>query len=270
MLHGCSGFGSSFRAEITRRYGSADVLTHPMIEVIESLPSATVGFAFRGQVSDAELQRCVVPTIESRLLDVERIKALLVFESSFQHFGLAAALDDAVLGLRHWEGFERIAVVTDQPLIRHSTKVMALLLPCPVRMFRLEQQDEARRWLSESLGTIHLERAGDVITITLIGLLDSQTFARIETDLSRLFAAGERPRVLVDLRQFDGWLALTALREHLRLIHTYRQQPSRIAVVTGELWQQLAHRLVRGFGEPKVEVFPSGRMLEAQEWICQD
>jgi hypothetical protein len=241
-----------------------------MIELIESLPSGTVGFSFCGQVSDAELQNCVVARIESMLLDIERIKALLVFEPGFQHFGLAAALDDAVLGLRHWDGFERIAVVTDLPWMRHATKAMALLLPCPVRVFSLDQREEARRWLSESMGTIHLERAGDVITITLVGLLDSQTFARIETDLSRLLAAGERPRVLVDLRQFDGWLAFTALREHLRLIHSYRQQPSRIAVVTGDLWQQLAQRLLGGFAEPKVEVFPNSRMLEAQEWICKN
>lgn len=241
-----------------------------MIDLIEDLPSATVGFRCSGQVSESEMQAVVVPTIESNLLENDRVRALIVFDSDFQRFSAAAAFDDATLGLRHWDGFERLAVVTDLPLLRHAMHAMGLILPCPVRVFPLNALEEARRWLSESLGTIHLERAGDVITVTLIGSLDRGSYLRIEDDLSRLFSAGERPRVLVDLRQFDGWLALSGLRDHLRLIHSYRQQPSRLAVVTAEAWQQLVQRLVAGFAEPKVHLFTGGRMLEAQEWICRD
>lgn len=241
-----------------------------MIELIENLPSATVGFRCSGQVSGSEMQTIVVPTIETSLLENDRVRALIVFGPDFQRFSVAAALDDASLGLRHWDGFERLAIVTDLPLMRHAMHAMTLFLPCPVRVFPFAALEDARRWLSESLGTIHLERSDDLLTITLIGLLDRETYARIEDDLSRLLSADERLRVLVDLRQFDGWLAFSALREHLRLIHSFRQQPLRLAVVTGEAWQQRVQRLVAGFGEPKTQVFSGGRMLEAQEWICRD
>jgi len=240
-----------------------------MIELIENLPAATVGFHCSGLVSDTDMQSIVVPTIETNLVESGRVKALIVFDNSFERLTVGASWDDAYLGLRHWDGFERIAIVTDQPLMHHGMQAMGLILPCPTRVFSLSKLDDARRWLSEALGTIHLDRQGDVITITLMGLIDQGVYDRIDDDLSRLFAAGDRPRVLVDLRQFEGWLALSALKRHLQMIQTYRQQPERIAVVTGELWQQLVQRLVSSFTGTRVQVFGGGRMLEAQEWICR-
>ena len=117
---------------------------------------------------------------------------------------------------------------------------------------------------------MHLERQGEVITISLIGLLDAEVYARIDDDLANLFSQVERPRVLLDLRQFDGWLALGALRQHLALIRDYRHRPQKVALVSNGPLQQIAQRLMASFSQADGQIFSSSDLLAAQEWICCD
>jgi hypothetical protein len=208
--------------------------------------------------------------VETALLEHERIKALVVLQPDFEGLSLEAAWDDTNLGLRHWDGFERLALVTDLAWVRQASRALALLLPYPVQHFGLHDVEGARRWLSEALGTVHLERQGEVITITLIGLLDPEVYARIDDDLANLFSQVDRPRVLLDLRQFDGWLALGALRQHLALIRDYRHRPQKLAVVSHGPLQRIAQRVLGAFSHADTQSFSSTDLLAAQDWICCD
>ena len=241
-----------------------------MIEPIDALPSGTLGFRCSGRITGEEMQRMVTPPIEAALLEFDHIKALVVLEPNFEGLSLEAAWDDTALGLRHWDGFERLAVVTDLAWARHGVRAMAVLLPYPVHLFPLAEQDNARRWLSESLGTVHIDRQGEVITISLIGQLDQHTYARIDDDLAQVFSELDQPRVLLDLRKFDGWLGLNALRQHLALIRDYRHRPTRLALVSSQLWQPLAQRLIQPFSRAQTHTFTGSDLLAAQEWICAD
>ena len=171
-----------------------------MIQLIESLPSGTLGFSCSGRLSGEEMQRRVIPSIEGALLEFDHVKVMVVFEPSFEGLSLEAVWDDTNFGLRHWDGLEKLAVVTNLGWVRNGMRALAVLLPCPVHLFSLEEQDNARRWLSEALGTVHLERQGEVITIGLIGQLDRDVYRRIDDDLAQLFSEVDRPRVLLDPR----------------------------------------------------------------------
>ena len=241
-----------------------------MIQLIDNLPAGTLGFSCGGQISGDDMQRLVIPQVEAALLEHERIKALVVLQPDFEGLSLEAAWDDTNLGLRHWDGFERLAVVTDLSWVRQASRILALLLPYPVQQFNLGNLDGARRWLSEALGTVHLERQGEVITISLIGLLDPEVYGRIDDDLANLFSEVDHPRVLLDLRQFDGWLALGALRQHLALIRDYRHRTQKLAVVSNGPLMQLAQRLIKTFSHADTQTFSSSDLLAAQDWICGD
>ena len=241
-----------------------------MIQLIESLPSGTLGFSCSGRLSGEEMQRRVIPSIEAALLEFDHVKVMVVFEPSFEGLSLEAVWDDTNFGLRHWDGLEKLAVATNLGWVRNGMRALAVLLPCPVHLFSLEEQDNARRWLSEALGTVHLERQGEVITIGLIGQLDRDVYRRIDDDLAQLFSEVDRPRVLLDLRDFDGWLGLNALRQHLALIRDYRHRPQRLAVVSSQPWQPLAQRLIQPFSQAQTQTFTGSDLLTAQEWICAD
>jgi hypothetical protein len=238
-----------------------------MIELIPDLPAGTVGFTFSGEISGKDYDRVLVPAIDSAIDQFDRIKALLVFPAAFQGYSLEAAWDDTSLGLRHWDGFERMAVVSDVAWIRHSFRALGLLLPYPVRLFNAGQVDLARRWLAESLGTIHVDRQGDVICLRLLGRLDAASYARIDDDLASVFSQGQRPRLLLDLRDFDGWMGLGGLSQHLALLRDYRHAPTQVAVVGAPRWQHLGQRLLSRFSHASSRYFDSDHWDEAQQWI---
>jgi len=241
-----------------------------MIERLNDLPAGTLGFRCSGRLSGEDVERVVAPAIREAVAEYERVKALLRFEDAFEGFSLAAAWDDAGLGLRYWDGFERVAVVTDRAWMRQGLRALAVLLPCPLRLFSLAEEDSARRWLSEALGTIHVDRQGEVISVTLIGQLDPEAYARIDDDLANLLSAVAEPRVLLDLRQFEGWQGLGALRQHLALIREYRHRPQRLAVVSGNGHRPLAQRLLQPFRKATTRSFAATDLLAAQEWLCAD
>ena len=239
-----------------------------MIERLNDLPAGTVGFRCSDRLSGNDVEEVVAPAIRAAVAEYDHIKALLCFDSSFEGFSFSAAWDEAGLGLRYWDGFERVAVVTDLAWMRNGLRALAVLLPCPLRLFSAAEDANARRWLSEALGTIHVDRQDEVITLTLIGQLDPGAYARIDDDLAQVFSAVDEPRVLLDLRQFEGWLGLRALRQHLALIREYHQRPQRLALVGADGRLPLAERLLRPFSHASTRSFTGGELLAAQEWLC--
>jgi len=239
-----------------------------MITLIEDLPEATIGFVLRGEVSGNDVESVVLPAIERAFDQHERIKALLVFDDDFSGSTLEAAWDDTTLGLRHWDGFERLAVVSDVTWLRHALRAISLLLPYPVRLFDSDAQDQAERWLSEALGTIHVGSSDGVVTVAMIGRLDPDTYRRVDDDLANVLAQHDHPRLLLDLRQFDGWLGLGALTQHLALMHEYRKLPQRVAVIGSQRWQHAAQRLLGRFVNAKTQYFDSDHVAQAEQWLA--
>lgn len=93
-----------------------------MLELLNDLPAGTVGFRCHGRLSGDDVERVAAPAIRDAIAEYDRIKALLVFEPDFEGFTFAAAWDDTGLGLRYWDGFERLAVVTDHGWMRHGLR----------------------------------------------------------------------------------------------------------------------------------------------------
>ncbi|MFZ9215852.1 MAG: STAS/SEC14 domain-containing protein [Vulcanococcus sp.] len=241
-----------------------------MIELMHDLPDGTVGFCCRGQLSGDDIQQQVLPAIEQAMTEHEQIKCLVVFEPGFEGFSLEAAWEDANLGLRHWNGFERMAVVVDPGWLQNGLRAIGLLMPCPMKLFSSAEMETAQRWLSEDLGTIHLDLQGEILSVSLIGQVDRKVYERINDDLANLFSRVEQPRVLLDLRQFEGWQGLQSLNQHLALLREYRHRPSRVAVVYAKPWQQLAQRMMAQFVSAKTRTFSGDDLLAAQEWICAE
>lgn len=239
-----------------------------MIDVLNNLSQGTVGFSLHGTVDGHDVDAVLIPAVTEALSVHPRLKALLVFGPDFTGCTLAAAWDDTLLGLRHWDGFERLAVVTDHGWLRQSLRMVALLLPCPVRLFAGAELDQARRWLGESLGTIHLGQEAGLTTIQLIGRLDPEAYERIEPQLSSLFS--KLPvRLMLDLSEFDGWLGPGALVQHLSLLRDHRHGPQRVALLGAPAWQRVAHRLLGRFTAAETRFFDASRRLEAIQWLAQ-
>lgn len=238
-----------------------------MIETIPGLPEGTLGFTFRGQISGQDYDDVLVPALDGAIEEHDRIKALLVFGEAFEGYDLAAVWDDTRLGLRHWRGFERIAVVSDVLWVRTAVRALGVVMPSAVRLFAAGEEEEARRWLAESQGTIHLDNLDGVIRVRLIGQLEPQAYNGVEEELTELFASCQPVRLLVDLREFDGWSGLAALGDHLSLVGEHRRTPQRVAVVGDEAWQKLAARLLARFNLAETQFFDAAHAEQAELWV---
>ena len=240
-----------------------------MIETIPGLPEGTLGFSFSGQVSSSDYETVLVPQLERAIEAQERVRTLLLFGQGFEGYDLAAAWEDTLVGLRHWKGFERIAVVTDVPWLRTTIRALGVLMPCPVELFPDSGEQDARRWLAESLGTIHLAEKGGVIQVRLIGRLEPRAYTHLEEEIAALFSRVSPLHLLIDLRDFDGWSGLGALAEHLSILREHRRQPERVAVVGDRQWQKLLQAILSRFTRAETRFFESSHSEQAEVWIHQ-
>ena len=239
-----------------------------MIEEITGRPEGTLEFRVTGHVSGDDYARVVSPAIDRALEDGGRVRVLMQFGPGFEGYNAEAAWDDAKLGLRHWRGFDRVAVVTDTGWLRGAVRGMGLLMPCPVMVFGLEELDDARRWLQESLGTAHLTEIGDRhLMVALHGKLDTDSIADAEKDLDGFIARAGGLELLLDLRDFDGWQGLGALRDHFGLIRDHYRVPAHVAVVGDQAWQRLAEQVMSRFSNAEVRFYRSAQFDVAKAWI---
>ena len=186
-----------------------------MIEEMSGLPEGTVGLKITGHVSGEDYDNVLTPVVDRAIEKFDRIKLLVQMGPGFEGYSLDAAWDDTKLGLRHWGGFARVALVTDVGWVRTASKAMGFMMPCPVQLFDLDELDEAKRWLAESLGSIHISIEGDVVTARLIGKLEPSAYDGANEEIDNVMSRSEHVRLMLDLREFDGWSGL-ASRRHRR------------------------------------------------------
>ncbi|SFC05602.1 STAS/SEC14 domain-containing protein [Tropicimonas isoalkanivorans] len=239
-----------------------------MIEEITGRPEGTLEFRITGHVTSDDYDRVITPAIDRALEDGGRVRVLIQVGPGFEGYSPEAAWDDLKLGLRHWRGFDRIAMVTDTGWLRGAIRGMSFLMPCPVMVFGLDGLDDARRWLQESLGTVHVTEIGErQLQVALHGKLDTQSIADAETELNAFIARAGGLELLLDLRDFDGWQGLGALGEHFGLIRDHYRIPSRIAVVGDQSWQRLAEQVMSRFVDAEVKHYKAADFEAAKAWI---
>ncbi len=238
-----------------------------MIEEMTGLPSATLGFKISGNVSGDDYDNVLTPAIDNAIEKYERIKLLAQIGPDFDGYSLDAAWDDTRLGLRHWSGFERIAVVTDVGWMKTGIKAMGFMMPCPVQLFDIDELDDAKRWLSESLGAIYLSNEGDVVIARLLGTLEPSVYDGASKEIDNVMSRSEHVRLVLDLREFDGWSGLSAMGDHLSLVREHRLVPERIAIVGDKAWQQLAEKVMSKFVNARTQFFDAEDYAGAVAWV---
>lgn len=240
-----------------------------MFTIRTNADGALIEVELSGQITSEDYTSTLIPAIEGALAQHDTVRLLAIVQPEFEGYDLGAAWADTKLGLAHWRGFDRIGVVADQAWVQTSIRLAAPILPCPVQVFELQEQEAARRWLRESLGTIHvLDLGGACVQVSLMGKLDPQEYKRAENDLDALLSGREGFRLLVDLREFDGWQGLTALGAHFRLAQGHIGLLDRAAIVGDKTWQHVAQRFASHMLGARTEFFSGDEIENAKSWLA--
>jgi len=119
-----------------------------LISVLTDLPPNVVGFEAVGHVSADDYRRVLEPAVAAALQETDKLRLLYVLGEKFEGYSAGAAWQDTKLGISHWSSWERIAVVTDSALVRDGVKALAWIVPGEVRVFSIDERDDARTWVS--------------------------------------------------------------------------------------------------------------------------
>lgn len=121
-----------------------------MIERIEEMPAGTVGLRASGKLSKQDYTEVLEPVLSEGVTSGE---LRLVFSlTDFHGLEPGAWAEDAKTGLRTWvrdhSSWKRFALVTDVEWVAKAMRAFAWMAPGEVRIFGLEELDEAKRWVA--------------------------------------------------------------------------------------------------------------------------
>ena len=120
-----------------------------MIETIPGLPDGVLGFNARGAVTAKDYETVIIPAVEAQFARKKKVRFLYHLGPEFTGFEVAAMWDDVRLGLTHFTGWEKMAVVTDVAWIRVTIEAFGLAMPGRVRVFHENGLAEATKWVGQ-------------------------------------------------------------------------------------------------------------------------
>jgi hypothetical protein len=120
----------------------------PHVTVIADLPDDVIGLDAEGVIEARDYDEVIVPLIEAKLRDHERIKLLYRVGRGFERYTAGAMWSDARIGIKHLTRFSRVAVVSDVPWIRHAVRLFAPMMPAEVTVFADGELEAAKAWIS--------------------------------------------------------------------------------------------------------------------------
>ena len=117
-----------------------------MIRFIEGLNEDILGIEAVGQVTHEDYRDILSPTV-SKLLEKGPLRLLYVVGPEFTGYQPRAIVDDTTLGLKHWQEFPFVALVTDVDWIQNSVRMFKPFFPGEVRLFPLSELESAKAWI---------------------------------------------------------------------------------------------------------------------------
>ena len=117
-----------------------------MFEVIES-SNNLIYIKASGEVTAADYETVLIPAIDESLKQHDKLRMVFEIGPDMSGFSAGAMWEDAKVGMNHLTQFEKLAVITDHSWIANSVKVFGFLIPCPVKVFSVDQAADARAWI---------------------------------------------------------------------------------------------------------------------------
>src|SRR3954465_1992115 len=107
---------------------------------------------------------------------------------------------------------------------------------------------------------------GKILEVDLHGKLNREDFERIGPETEALIERYGKIRILVTMRDFDGW-DVGALWEDLKWDAKHFNDVERLAMVGDECWQKWMTSFCKPFTTAEVRYFSFDALEEAHRWL---
>ncbi|MBC7888416.1 MAG: STAS/SEC14 domain-containing protein [Ferruginibacter sp.] len=119
-----------------------------MLSIMSDLPPHVLGIRATGAVTKQDFDDVLKPALDALFKRTGKINYLLLLETTVSNFTLGAWVDDLVIGLKHFTHWNRIAIVTNEKLVKNFSDVFGFVVPGESRGFTLSQLATAKEWVS--------------------------------------------------------------------------------------------------------------------------
>lgn len=241
-----------------------------MLERVQDLPNDILGLRGTGTVSKDDYDDVVHPLLSEARREGKRIRLLFHFPPQFEGLTPGAAWEDVQIGFRHLRLFERIALVSDKEWIRNITRGAGALLPCPIKVFRDAEWDDALAWLAAG-APVHVEHRlipeKHVLLIEPQAKLSVEDFEAIARTVDPWIESGGDLRgLVVHARQFPGWESIGSFFRHVRFVRENQRKIRRVALAADGSMAKLGPGLVDVFVDAEIRRFEFDELDWAVEW----
>jgi hypothetical protein len=121
-----------------------------MLKLMNGLPKNVLGVSAEGKITETDYETILIPVLEEKLKAHKKIRMLYQLGSNYTGFEMSAMLDDAKMGLKHLSAWDRIALVSDHETINSFAKFFGYLMTCELRIFKNDELEDAKKWISEN------------------------------------------------------------------------------------------------------------------------
>ncbi|MCC7232455.1 MAG: STAS/SEC14 domain-containing protein [Bacteroidia bacterium] len=119
-----------------------------MIKKIEKIPQTILGLEFSGEITAEEYRSVVFPEVETLAQSNPGLK-ILCFVKKGIHFSPGALIDDALVGLKHFNHWKKVAIVSDLDWLRPASMAMSFFIPGQLHFFPEKDMPSAIIWLED-------------------------------------------------------------------------------------------------------------------------
>jgi hypothetical protein len=116
-----------------------------MLEIIRNTPDNVIGVRAIGEVDDDAYEDVLVPAIEDRLARHDKVRLLYVLGTGYDD---DAMWEDVKLGVKTFNSYDRMAIVTDAASVHRTIKAFGWLIPGDVRVFHLDDLETTQNWIT--------------------------------------------------------------------------------------------------------------------------
>ncbi len=118
-----------------------------MIRLLTGFPDNVLAAACEGQVTRRDYEEVLVPAANAALQRHQKVRVYYEITPQFTGIDAGAVWEDFRVGMGHLSRWERMACVTDVEWIRFAVNAFRFLMPGTLRVFPVNETDEARRWI---------------------------------------------------------------------------------------------------------------------------
>jgi hypothetical protein len=118
-----------------------------MMEVLSSGSPDIFAAIWHDPLSINDVRATMTPAERDRLAGRHDVRVMARYKRGVTPVTAAEIMEDSTLGAGQWRDFERIAIITDDILMRHAIQFFAPFFHGPLRVFSNANVEGARRWL---------------------------------------------------------------------------------------------------------------------------